>query len=171
MNEFEEFKLNVKTINVFIDSWLKSIGLPQCHAYIGPNFSYDYVNDTITYCFEEEDYEDKLFLCLCKQYKPKIVECDNFIISFLHELGHCMANDNYSIDEWYEYNEFVRQFEDSNPTAIDYINYYRNDIEYSATKWACDFIVNNKDKVNELINGLKLISPSFYQWKDLIVMD
>ena len=171
MNEFEEYKIHIRCISNFISACVQGLGYRNCTAYFGDTFSYDYVNDVITYSFDDPAHEDDLYFELCREYKPEIIQCDNFIISLLHEVGHCATDPNWSLDEWFEYITFVKKFDETEPTDEDYMTYYKKDIEYTATKWACDFIVNNRDKVNELINGLKLIAPSFYQWKDLIVCD
>ena len=171
MSEFDDFRTKIKNINNYINNWVSDIGYPQCHVYFGQVFSYDYINNIITYSFDEPEYEDDIYLNVCQQYKPSIIQCDNFIISLLHEIGHCATDVERTLDEWFEYNELIRKFEEKDPTPDDYVEYYMSEVEYTATKWACDFLLNNKDKVNELMCGLKIISPSFYQWKDLILQD
>lgn len=154
----------IKDINNYLNNWLKENDF-ECCALFDVDFSFDCTNDIIYYSLIVPGDHDELFLKVCQEYKPEIGNCDNFILSFFHELGHYMTQDIFSEKEWEDYYSYFAPDNDSDDSY--YLRYYKSPIEYEATMWACDYIVSNSDKVSEWWRGLQPLILDFYKENDI----
>ena len=143
-------KFPTKKLNKYFSEWLLANGF-DCRAEMGEDFYYINGDDFISYAFVVPEEHDLVFFEICNRICPEIEKCDNFILSFFHELGHHETKDFFSRAEWLEYMDFAN----SNPNFFDY---YTHPIELTATEWACNFIVDNVELVKDFMNGyIKII--------------
>ena len=153
---------NVDKINNYLNKWLRKNGF-RCSVQMDNDFSFDIVNDVIHYSIIIPSSHNELFLKVCQECREEIVECDNFILSFFHELGHYETKDLFD-DEWDEYDRSCEQLESKEEyTDEDYLNYYKYPLEIEATQWGCDYIVEHRRKVNNWWNGLSALIEEFVE--------
>jgi hypothetical protein len=109
----------------------------------------------IRYALFVEDVQDEAFLTFAKSLAPDI-ECDIFLLSLLHELGHHETEDDYDLD--YQLDEYdrlcatmslVRELDADNVDAIAKIalEYFQLPWEQAATEWALNYMRDNKAEV------------------------
>lgn len=134
--------------------WLKENGYGDCKVKNGKEFEYDYNTSTI-HCGDYKDIIDAepTFVALCKRYGLK--EYDMATMTILHELGHHNTGYNTSaisdlIDRALRrlvnimpcYNKFEQ--------VLCYWFYQRIPQEKMATKWACQFVIDNPQATEQL---------------------
>lgn len=159
----------LKPINDFLNSWLKKNHF-DCSVEFDTDFSFDCMNDIIHYSIVVVQEHDKLFLEVCKKVCPEIIESDNFILSFFHELGHYMTQDEFSEKEWEKYDKFCDKISSiESPTQKDYFRYYNHKIEIAATEWGCNYIVNHSRKVKNWWSKLKPLILNFIEENNIEV--
>lgn len=138
----------VKVINDYLNRWLIDNHF-DCTVKFGTDFSYDYLNDIITYSFMVADTFDKEFIKVCKFCREEINTADTFILSFFHELGHFETQAIFTDAEWKNYDKLCKKLsKKKKPKIKDYKKYWYHPVELEATRWACDYIVNNKEKID-----------------------
>lgn len=153
----------IKKITRYLNNWLKENDF-ECLALYDLDFSFDCINDVIYYSFVVTGHHDELFLKICQEYKPEIGNCDNFILSFFHELGHFETQHLFTEKEWEDYDKLIDSLGNKKDfTDEDYLKYYKHPIEMEATMWACDYIVSNSDKVEKWWKDVKLLINEFYE--------
>jgi len=145
----EESLKVIKKLNQYLNHWLKSHGF-DCTVRYTNDFGYEPLNEIIDYSFLILEQHDELFFNFCKELQPSLISCDNFILSFFHELGHHITDDDFSDEEYTDYLMLVTKMNDQdNFTTEDCLNYYNHPVEYEATKWACQYIIDNYEEVKD----------------------
>lgn len=156
-----ETKAKIKEINNYFNNWLKERGF-DCQCLFDTDFSFDYNNDVIYYAFAVPNSHDEMFLKLCQEIAPEIEQCDNFILSFFHELGHYVCQNNYTDEDWEEYDDILEEINSKEDfIEEDILNYYTCGIEISATCWACEYIVSHEEDISEWWNNTKNLIYEF----------
>ena len=157
----------IKEINTFLNSCLKEQCF-ECTVQFDSDFSFDFVNDVIHYSFIVCDLHDKLFEEVCKSCNPDIVNVDNFVLSFFHELGHFNTLHIFNEKEWKNYeklnevlNSKLKDNKDENLEKKLYKQYYTDPIELEATQWGCDYIVSHSDEVEKFFNRFQELYTEF----------
>ena len=145
-------------LNRLLNKWLKDNGF-DCYVIYSDDFGYDYLNGMIFYTLFDETEEDELFLTICRSIYD--TEYDDFIISFLHELGHFATKDVVTDDD-IKHQEQLRD-EYSRNDIDSKLEYFVSFSEWEATFWACNYVKNNKDKVNELATLIEDSRVKFYE--------
>lgn len=152
----------IKEINGFLNNWLKDNDFDLIVKYSN-DFYFDEINDIVSYTFTVPGKHDEYFIEFCKNITPEIVNCDNFILSFFHEIGHYETQDLFTEKEWEEYIKAVNKL---NRRIIhskkEYFKYFNLKIEFEASYWACNYIVENKDKIKKFWEELQPLILSFY---------
>ena len=142
-------------LNRLLNKWLQDNGF-DCYVLYTDNFEYDYLNGVINYTLFDETEEDQLFLTICKSIYD--TEYDDFIISFLHELGHHVTKEIITLKDIQKQEELK-----DNITNIDNkLAYFVSFSEWEATSWACNYIKNNKEKVEQLTRLVEDSRVEFY---------
>ena len=165
----------IKPINNYLNNWLKENKF-DCRAEFDDEFLYDLENGNIHYSLVVPKSHDIYYLKLVKFYAPEIEECDNFILSFFHELGHNQTEMDFSDIEFDAYGEFLQKIdekfnsENSETTEWDYLKYYMHPIEIAATEWAVQYILGNPRKIKKFIDGLRPLVLNFIE-KNNIELD
>ena len=159
----------IKEINKFLNQWLKEHEF-ECTVQFDSDFSFDTMNDIIHYSFIVCDLHDKLFEEVCKQCNPDIVDVDNFVLSFFHELGHFNTLHIFNDNEWDQYDHLKDVLEEKLKDNCDekkekklYKEYYTNPIELEATQWGCDYIVSHSDEVKKFFEDFQVLYMKFLE--------
>ena len=155
----------IDRINKFLNDWLRDNEF-ECTVQLDTDFHYDIVNDVIHYSLIVPMSHNDLFLKVCQECRPEIGDCDNFILSFFHELGHFNTYYMFEDDEINSYEFLCDSFDvtDENDfTDEDYDTYYHCDVELEATQWGCDYIVEHEAEVREWWKTLKQLILDFYE--------
>lgn len=158
---------NVATINKILNEFLEEF---DAVCDMGPDFCYWTSDSTIHYSLVVSDRHNTHFMNNFHRLAPD-VQCDVFLASFLHELGH--HETLHLIDEADEaycrdYKEMLHQrLDNEKPTAeveADiYQQYFDLPDEYEATAWAIEYMRENADKVKELWEKVKVAIMDFYK--------
>ena len=145
-------------IDIFLTSWLERHGF-DAEADYGLDFCVDLDSNVITYTFVVPSAHDEKFFELCHQICPDIIACDNFILSFFHEIGHIETEADFDEKDWEKYWRDCEKY-----TADDGIMaYYTNPIELAATTWACEYIINHVEEVKEFRDGYVKLATKFFK--------
>lgn len=148
----------ILTVNRILNNWLKENGF-NCYVRYDEDFEYDYLNGIINYTLYDETEEDELFLEVCESIYD--AEYDDFIISFLHELGHHETRGLVSDQDLIELEQFKYQMNPEDPEAqLQYLVSYP---EWEATNWACQYMKNNQEKVKNLQEELQEYRIKFFE--------
>lgn len=126
----------------------------DCTAALDSDFAYYSDDEMITYALVISDKHTKTFMDFAKTLFPTI-EADPFIWSFLHELGHHETEDDFENEEWEEYMERLEY-----PITDD--EYYHLPIEYAATYWAGEYMINHQEEIKTLWDELIPAIKDFY---------
>lgn len=130
--------MKTRKLSVYLSRWCKKNGF-DCNVRYGSDFEILLSNNTIHYALLIPDSHDRLFAKVFEN-EGLLYTCDNFILSFFHELGHYMTE-----DEWTEKQSlaFMEEKEKLNDDDFGCWKYYHIADEIRATQWAVDFINDN----------------------------
>ena len=156
-----------RKINKFLTDWCHENGFDvKCRLHT--DFQYEDDTKTIYYALVVPQKHDQLFFEICKPYLNNITFCDNFIISFFHELGHSQLNDFITDEEWDIYYTLIEKLKVNKLEEEDYLAYYLNPVELEATKWGCMFINMNIDLIQDFWLKLQPMILDFYTANKII---
>lgn len=145
-------------INNAFNSWLEKYGFSARVYGLDNEFLYFPEDDEITYSFvyvqEVEKSWEQFFLDLGCRY-----ELSSFWTSFFHELGHSETISQLTKDEL--------EYSAQRAVVANNAEYFELPREFIATKWAVNFINNEIDKVEELIDLLNPIIRNFFIVNDI----
>lgn len=150
----------VSTLEWWLTKWLREHGFPLVKARLAADFCYDHDEETIYFALGVADNHDKEFLKFCQDELDFPFDCDNFIISFFHELGHYMTFYEWSKDEWDDYfwaKDWLSCLENTER------DYYSLPVEMFATRWGCDFIVANQEGIEEFWQVCQKLLMNIYK--------
>ena len=158
----------VGKINKYLTDWCKSNGF-KVKCRIGSDFEYDRIHNIVYYSFVISDDHDKLFKSLCSQYLSNdIQECDTFILSFFHELGHYLSKDDYDEDEWDKYFKLKERLTNKKRcTDKDFIKYIMHPIELEATIRGCEYLNSHIDNVEIFAGNLSKLTTEFFKLNNI----
>ncbi len=151
-----------RKINKFLTDWCNNHGF-KVKCRLASEFQYEDESKTIYYALTILQMHDQLFEAICKPYLTNIEKCDNFILSFFHELGHYMLDSTYLDEDWIEYYDLLVKLEKDKLTKKDYIKYYTCPIELNATQWSCNFINDNVSLIEQFWKDLQPLILEFYR--------
>lgn len=135
----------IEKLNNYLTNWLQAHDFDLV-ATLGADFEYNHEASTIQYALAVSNAHDVEFFELIHKEYPDIEACDNFVLSFFHELGHYNTYEDWSDRDWFGYNMFLM----SRPS---HKSYYLYPIEWEATAWGCEYILDHVDEVQDFING------------------
>ena len=137
-----------KTSLVVCKFLFKEFGLT---AFQGEEFSYSPITNSVFFAYEALEDSALYFMNHFQSMAPDI-ECDFFLASLLHEVGHHFTLNNFSskeISDYYDDTESIRAYledEDGDKETGNYA-YFDLPVEKAATQWAIDYIRNNVEKI------------------------
>ena len=137
-----------KELNQFLHNWFLSNCDFDLDFELGTDFDYTYVDDKIHYAFVIPDAHDKMFFEVCKEIAPELEQCDNFLLSLFHEVGHYITQEDFDDDVWDDYDA-------KSDWGNDYNGYYHHPIEYEATRAGIELLMDNADKIPEMLRTIQ----------------
>ena len=163
--------LGVDTITNILDDFLDEFGAT---SRLGVEFGYLERKNLIEYAVAIEPVSDGAFMANFHRLAPEI-NCDTFLISFLHELGHHMTMPDLTEEDYWYCVDTVDVLEEEITTPglpkerIMEIHqqYYDLPIERMATDWAIEYIFDNVEKVAALWNRLQPAIMEFYRLNEV----
>jgi hypothetical protein len=159
--------LGIDKINAVLNKFLEPF---EAHADLGEEFSYWYADSRIEYNLVVIEASTDYFMQNFNKMAPDL-NCDPFLASFLHELGHHETLD--FIDE--DYRPIKMQLEEDlkrvskSAEAIIHQKYFDLPVEYEATMWAIEYMRNNAQKVAEFWKELQEAIMEFYRLNEVEV--
>lgn len=156
-------------LNKYLNSWLEEHGF-ECTVEFDLDFTYDQLNNIIHYTLIVPLDHDEMFMKVCQEYREELIDVDCFLLSFFHEIGHWVTEDMWSPEEWDEYDKYVESLP-SPMTDENFNDYYHYPIEWEATRWACDFMVNNEQLVKNFWEELQPLIMEFYEKNEVELDD
>lgn len=141
----------IEKINNIINELTEEFGI---HAELGEDFSALCAENKITYTLVCTDEAKQYFLADVEARYPEI-KADIFLWCLLHELGHCMTDDMWSVaedDYFWMQKDRCSEIEDD---EARYAYYYAIPDEFFATKWAGDFMLENIEYLGEFWQRLQ----------------
>lgn len=155
----------VNEINDILNGFLDEF---DAYAEMGHEFAYVYAKSKIEYTCFLDDNSETYFIKNFHKMAPDI-ECDPFLVSILHELGHHETLDDIDMfEEIYclaEKDAISERYANKNFNTEQelYDAYFNLADEYEATTWAINYIRENAVKVKELWSKLKPALENFYK--------
>lgn len=141
-----------KQINSILNKFLEPF---ECEACKDEDFAYYYASNYITYTLVCSEIDNRCFMEKVHKIAPNL-NCDIFLASFFHELGHHMTMEDLDeeeldfsyimkreIDEW----DFTR--EEANRFYMDLPD------EDAATRWGCQYMLEHQAEVAQLWSKLQ----------------
>lgn len=160
----------IKKLNKQITKAFRKAVFADCpKMYADTDFSYWMDSEEITYGLVVTDYADKMMTTWVKDtFDFKIGNI--FVFSILHELGHYFTEDDFTDEEMDADTELKETLEDgltklrrrSKEYNELYQSYFGLPTEYSATKWAVDWIRENRKEANKLCIECNEALAKFY---------
>lgn len=146
----------VEELNNYLTNWFKSNGY-DINCKLSTNFCYNTATDEVNYSIFLPAEQSGVFAeKVCEPLVGNVY--DPFILFLFHEVGH-----KYTIDKFSK--KDLEYYFANKPASTDY---YYLDIEYEATKWGCEYIKNNLEKVRQLYEEFMLLVRNFYTLNELV---
>lgn len=150
----------VRELEKFLTGWLRAAGFTDVRARAAADFGYDPEDGIIYFSFGVTEKIDTLFLKFCQDELGFPYDCDNFIISFFHELGHHITYFDYSDKEWKEYYKRKKKLEDAPNSEY---KYFSLPMEMAATRWGCSYIERHADLINDFWEQCQKLLMDIYR--------
>ena len=150
--------MNTRKLSRYLSRWCKNHGFDVSVRH-DTEFAFWLNKNVVTYSFLVSDFHDKTFIKVFKKQGLNY-DCDVFILSFFHELGHYETE-----DEWSErqFEKFMKQKEDLDADKkADLWKYYYIPDEIRATQWAVDYINENAEEIAEFWQKVKPLILEVY---------
>lgn len=138
-----------------IDEFLAPFG---CTCVFAHDFSYYYFTQEVAVSFLVCEKADRDFMHSIEMQRPK-VNCDIFLWSLLHEIGHHETVELLSDFEMDLCQSIKRKIQEGEiPNEVYYICFD----EVMATQWAVDFANENAESLFHFWNELQPLIMNFY---------
>ena len=151
----------VEEISQYLTNWLIAHDFDAV-AEFGSDFQCDTSSNTIYWTVVVPNDLDELFIKVCQECQPEIINADTFLLSFFHELGHIETENEWTDREWKNYYKFVETPDDHTVEQ-----YFHHPVEISATRWGCEYIVNHIEEITEFVNGYVPLIKRFYELNEV----
>lgn len=135
---------------------------------VGTDFECWVGENLITYALAVANRTNEWFMENFRSLAPDI-ECDFFLASLLHEVGHTETyfalTDDENVECFNAKMELGRRM-DAEPSNDElkniYFEYFNLPDEYEATMWAIEYMRNNSEEIGALWEKLKVAIKEFY---------
>ena len=134
-------------LNDYLHDWFSQFGF-DLDFELGTDFQYQFVDDKIYYAFVIPDAHDRMFFDVCREIAPELEQCDNFLLSLFHEVGHYITQNDFEDEVWDDYDAKA-------DWGNDYNGYYHHPIEYEATRAGIELLLDNADKIPDLLRNIQ----------------
>ena len=127
----------VAQLDKILDKFLEEF---ECTAELGPDFCCYTASNRIVYSLVVPERNSQTFMARVNRLYPDI-HADEFLWSFLHEVGHIETIDDLDDDELY-----FSETQKKNENITNEV-YYELPDEFAATEWAANYMRAHADKV------------------------
>lgn len=163
--------LGIKELNAVINDFLSEFNVT---ARLSTDFAYWCDSHIIDYSIVLGETSTRRFMRNFSHLAPDI-ECDAFLASLFHELGHHLTIDLLDNSELAFCFDVKRDIDEEMSEAPEwrqeqlYQMYFDLPDEYAATMWAIDYMHNNVKKVADFWNKLYFAIKHFYEINEVEV--
>lgn len=148
----------IEVIDNFFTKWCQDHGFDVV-CEMGTDFQIDLGHNVVYYApFYCEETEEEYRAEIIKDF-PQFANCDlgiNALIAFFHEIGHAETENEWDEEDW-------EGFEAWKQTEITNVEYFRHPIEWRATEWACNYILEHQEEVGKLWEDFCILYSWFYE--------
>lgn len=155
----------ISTLEFYLTKWLHDHGFPGVKARVAADFQYDNDEETIYFALAVADEQDKKFLKFAQDKLDFPYDCDNFILSFFHELGHWATWYCWNENDWEDY------FHDKELIAerkLPIEDYFSLPIEETATRWAIKQICTSPKEIEEFWRVCQKLLMNIYKQNGVV---
>lgn len=146
-------------INDFLNGWFERHDFDVV-AQMGSDFSINLGDNTLYYTpFYNEDTEIIFREEILKDF-PEFSNCDisvNVLIALFHEVGHYETENEWEDKDWERFYAWRER------PDITEREYFRHPIEWRATEWACEYILEHAEEMSKLWQDLATLFEWFYE--------
>lgn len=154
----------IEEINTILNRFLEPF---DCVAEAGEDFCYWSAKSCINYAFVVAQDKDEWFKEFAHSLNSK-VNCDIFLLSFFHELGHHETIDDLDEDVIYDcWNIKGILNRKKETTKEDNFAYFNLPDERAATEWGLQYMEEHEAEVAELWRQLQPAIVNFYRLNDV----
>ena len=156
----------IEKVNQIIDSFVNQFGL---RSEMGTDFSYYYPINKITWSFFMTEESNKSFEKFVENTFPDI-NCNTFIWSLLHEIGHHETIDNWTGDEQYIFDSMKEDLEDRLLEEKEFdicTEYYSVPDEFEATTWAAEYIRDHEPELRLFWDKFQVAANEFAELNEV----
>ena len=144
----------IEILNQFFTTWLHEHDF-DIDAEMGSEFSVDLGHNILHYAPYYNPDSAKIFLEEVQKEFPEIVSCDDTILAIFHEIGHVETENEWEDKDWEEYEKFIANCTDDR-------KYFRHPIEWRATEWGCQYILDNVEEISNFWDKMCILMQWFY---------
>ena len=142
------------TLEWWITKWLHEHGFEDVSARVNPDFEYDFETSSIGFPLALSANVEGWFYNFIIANFDFPYNCDPFITSFFHELGHDQIYMDFSEEEFEEYEKdkedcAIEVDDDDETREKKNTSYFSLPFEYAATAWGVEYIKTHEDDVAE----------------------
>ena len=151
----------------YVNNWLSQNGF-ECKCVFDNDFFYDVEHEVLHVGLITTESADKYFKEYLMKLGLKNTSCDTFLLSFFHELGHYMTQDDLYDSDWkkaIKIDEYLNSKKEH--TKKDFFKYFSCNVEKFASIWAIDFIESNEELVKDFYDGLLPIIRDICKYNSL----
>lgn len=140
-------KIN-KILNKFLEPF-------ECEVCKDEDFAYYYTSNYITYTLVCSEIDNRCFMEKVHKIAPNL-NCDIFLASFFHELGHHMTIEDLDEEEL-TYSEIMKKYINEWDFTREEANrfYMVLSDEDAATRWGCQYMIEHSAEVTKLWEELQ----------------
>ena len=149
----------VEKVNKFLTEWLYAHGF-EIEAEMGDSFRINLGLNVLEWSpYYDEDSAVVFFEEVQKDY-PDFISCPDELLAFFHEIGHAETECEWDDEDWEEYDIFVENCHDDR-------TYFRHPIEWTATAWGCEYILNHKEEVAKFWKDFCKVMIEFFELNEV----
>ena len=154
----------VTVINNILNEFLEQF---DCSADIGEDFCYWERTSEINYAFVVASNNDIWFKEFANSLMPNL-NCDIFLLSLFHEIGHHETIDDIEDDVLRECWKIKGELNQKKTfTKEDNFRYFNLPDEKAATEWGLQYMIDHKAEVADLWRKLQPAILNFYRLNDI----
>lgn len=146
-------------INNYISDWLQRNDFDLV-AEMGEAYEIDLGSNTLYFTPLYDNETNKIFMEEIVKDFPQFAKHDMSIvdlIGFFHEVGHYETEDEWDEEDWEGFTAWKMSEE------VTDRSYFRHPIEWRATEWACNYILENWEKVTKFWYNIGILYEWFYE--------
>jgi len=145
----------ITTFRIDIIKWLAKNNISNIDIQIADQFAYNPEERTIYFGVYDDKETGLEFAQYIYEYGCEYVDIWYPILAFLHEVGHVRTLDNFDEKDRFYY-QIIKSFKTTN------FDYWNVPDEFAANMFVIDFINNNVDALNELIEIIMVDLSAIY---------